>query len=151
MGDAAGRYHLFGNILSFRTRPSAGAPFLLSECRTAAGAGAPPNRHAEDDEAFYILAGRYAFEVDGEQRVVGPGDYVAIPNGASHAFRNIGETEAAMLILNWPGTVHERFFATLGEGVAADAAPVAPPGPPPEAVLQVLRRQSRDCGVELLV
>jgi mannose-6-phosphate isomerase-like protein (cupin superfamily) len=144
-------YHLFGNILTFRTRPSQGAPFLLSECRSAPGAGAPPNRHAGDEEAFRILSGSYEFSVDGEVRVVGPGDWVPIPTGAPHHFRNIGAGEASMLILNWPGHQHEAFFSTLGQQVAAEARPETPPGPPPEAVLAELRRASAACGVELLV
>jgi mannose-6-phosphate isomerase-like protein (cupin superfamily) len=144
-------YHLFGNLLTFRERPSDGAPFLLSECRTAPGAGAPPNRHPGDDEAFYILSGRYEFSVAGETRTVGPGDYVRIPNGAPHDFRNPGAETASMLVINWPGRQHEAFFSTLGEAVAADAVPAAPAGPPPEAVLQGLRRLSAECGVELLV
>ena len=144
-------YLLFGNLLTFRERPSAGAPLLLAECRTAPGAGAPPNRHPDDDEAFYILSGRYAFHVDGEERIAGAGDYIRIPNGAPHAFRNIGGAEASMLILNWPGRAHEAFFSGLGEAVPADTVPVAPPGPPPEAMLALLRREAAARGVELLV
>ena len=151
MPDAAPSYHLFGNVLTFRARPSEGSPFLLSECRSAPGAGAPPNRHPGDDEAFYILSGQYEFSVDGVTRLVGPGDYVPIPNGAPHHFRNVGTETASMLVLNWPGRQHEAFFSTLGESAAKDAAPVAPPGPPPEAALVGLRRRSAECGVELLV
>jgi quercetin dioxygenase-like cupin family protein len=144
-------YHLFGNVLTFRARPSQGSPFLLTEARSAPGAGAPPNRHAGDGEAFYILAGTYAFSVDGQDRVVGAGDYVPIPTGAPHAFRNVGEGEARMLILNWPGHQHEAFFSGLGEAVPPGFAPVTPPGPPPEAALAEIRRRSAACGVELLV
>ena len=151
MPDAAASHHLFGNVLTFLARPSQGSPFLLSECRSAPGAGAPPNRHPGDDEAFYILSGQYEFSVDGAARLVGPGDYVAIPNGAPHHFRNVGAEVASMLVLNWPGRQHEAFFSTLGEPVAKDAAPVAPPGPPPEAALAGLRCRSAECGVELLV
>jgi quercetin dioxygenase-like cupin family protein len=122
MPDAAPSYHLFGNILTFRTRPSEGSPFLLSECRSAPGAGAPPNRHPGDNEAFYILSGRYEFSVDGVVQLVGAGGYVSIPNGAHHHFRNVGAEPASMLILNWPGQQHEAFFSTLGEAVAGDAA-----------------------------
>lgn len=144
-------YLLFGNLLTFRERPSAGAPLLLAECRTAPGAGAPSNRHPGDDEAFYILSGQYAFRVDGEERTALPGDYIRIPNGAPHEFRNIGDAEASMLILNWPGQAHEAFFSELGEAVPADTVPAAPPGPPPEAILTLLRREAAARGVELLV
>ncbi|WP_424136953.1 cupin domain-containing protein [Roseomonas chloroacetimidivorans] len=151
MADTAPSYHLFGNILTFRARPSEGSPFLLSECRSAPGAGAPPNRHPGDEESFYILSGRYEFSVDGVARLVGPGDYVPIPSGAPHHFRNVGTDMASMLILNCPGHQHEAFFSTLGEAVAADASPITPAGPPPEKMLAELRRLSAECGVELLV
>ncbi len=123
MPVATHSYELFGNVLTFRTRPSEGAPYLLAECRTAPGAGAPPNRHAGDDESFYVLSGRYVFDVDGKEIVSGPGDHVAIPNGALHSFHNAGAEEAVMLILNWPGRQHEEFFTTLGRPVAVGAAP----------------------------
>ena len=151
MADAAPSFHLFGNVLTFRARPSEGSPFLLSEARSAPGAGAPPNRHPGADEAFYILSGRYEFSVGGVVRLVGPGDYVPIPNGAPHHFRNVSREPASMLVLNWPGRQHEAFFSTLGEAVAAGTTPSAPPGPPPEGVLAGLRRLSAECGVELLV
>ncbi|MGK7871420.1 cupin domain-containing protein [Falsiroseomonas sp. E2-1-a20] len=151
MQDPAPSYHLFGNVLTFRAKPSEGSRFLLTEARSAPGAGAPPNRHPGDDEAFYILSGHYEFSVDGQVRNVGPGDYVPIPNGAPHHFRNVGTETASMLVLNWPGRQHEAFFSTLGEPVSQATEPVTPLGPPPEAVLVGLRRMSAECGVELLV
>jgi mannose-6-phosphate isomerase-like protein (cupin superfamily) len=125
MSDVETSYHLFGNVLTFRARPSEGSAFLFSECRSAPGAGAPPNRHPGDDEAFYILSGRYEFTVDGVTRIVGPGDYVPIPNGASHDFHNVGSETASLLVLNWPGRQHEAFFSTLGEAVAPGSEPIA--------------------------
>ncbi len=151
MADPAPSYHIFGNVLTFLARPSAGSPFLLTEARTAPGAGAPPNRHPGDDEAFYILSGRYEFSVDGVVRSVGPGDYIPIPNGAPHHFRNVGMETASLLVMNWPGRQHEAFFSTLGEAVDQGTQPVSPPGPPPEPVLVGLRRLSAECGVELLI
>ncbi len=54
-------FHLFSNTLTFRARPSGGAAFLLSECRSAPGADAPPSRARQgagtDQE---LLAGRLA-------------------------------------------------------------------------------------------
>ena len=151
MPDEAPSYHLFGNVVTFLAKPSEGSPFLLSEARSAPGAGAPPNRHPGDEEAFYIVSGRYEFSVDGVVRNVGPGDYVTVPTGAPHHFRNVGAETASLLVLNWPGRQHEAFFSTLGEPVARGTVPVAPSGPPPEPVLAELRRRSAECGLELLV
>ena len=60
------------------------------------------------------------------------------------------EDVATMLILNWPGRVHEAFFSSVGEPVPADTVPVAPPGPPPEPVLAAIRREASAGGVALL-
>lgn len=149
MTTPAACYDLFGNMLTFRALPSQGAAYLLAECRTAPGAGAPTNWHPGDDEAFYVLSGRYLFTIDGQDKEVGPGTHLAIPRGAPHSFANIGADEASMLILNWPGTTHEAFFTTLGRPVAAGTSPVAPDGPPAAELRDMLHRQALACGVKL--
>lgn len=51
--------HVLGNLLTFRAYPEdTGEHFALIECLTAPGAGAPPNRHAED-ESFWFSVGRW--------------------------------------------------------------------------------------------
>ncbi len=82
-------------------------------CRT----GTPPHRHAQEDEAFYVLEGQYTF-LHGEQAIeCGPGDVVFVPRGDVHAYTNSGATPARMLIINTPGRLHEGFFLALGEPV----------------------------------
>ena len=144
-------YELFGNVLTFRALPSEGAPYLLAECHTAPGAGAPVNSHAGDEESFYVLSGRYAFDIDGQQREAGPGDHVSIPSGAPHAFHNIGPDMAVMLILNWPGTQHETFFSRLGRPVEPGTRPSAPAGPPPTQAVADMRRIGLSCGIDLAI
>ena len=39
------------------------------------GAGSPPDRHPREDEGFCLLDGRFAFGIEGGQRVVGPGEW----------------------------------------------------------------------------
>jgi mannose-6-phosphate isomerase-like protein (cupin superfamily) len=144
-------YELFGNVLTFRALPSEGAPYLLAECQTAPGAGAPVNSHAGDEESFYVLSGRYVFDIGGVEREAGPGEHVAIPTGAPHAFRNAGADVAVMLILNWPGRVHEAFFSTLGRPVEPGTRPVAGDGPPPAEAQAEMRRIGLTLGVDLAV
>lgn len=46
-------YYLLGNLLRFlASSEQTGGRYSLVESLTAPGAGAPPNRHAADDEAF---------------------------------------------------------------------------------------------------
>lgn len=151
MPSAPQSYELFGNVLTFRALPSKGAPYLLVECHTAPGAGAPMNSHAGDEESFYVLSGHYAFDIDGRQHEAGPGDHVAIPAGAPHAFRNIGSDAAIMLILNWPGTQHEAFFSKLGRPVEPGTQPIAPAGPPPSEAVTDMRRLGLSFGIDLAI
>lgn len=149
MTDASS-FELFGNIITFRARPSDGAPGLVSTCRTAPGAGAPPNRHSGDDETFCVVSGVYDFEIDGKARRVGPGAMVKIPNGAVHSFRNPGPAMAEMIILNWPGLQHEAMFSRLGRAVPLGSEPAPLAGPPPAHVAAEFKRMAAECGVELL-
>jgi quercetin dioxygenase-like cupin family protein len=131
--------HLLGNILTFHIRPSIdGSAFLLSECKTAPGAGAPPNTHPED-EAFYVLDGTVEFSVEGKTSVYGPGSLIVIPNNGVHAFRNVGEKPSRILILNWPGNDHERFFREAGELLPSGVSdfPQNPPPPQPEKIMAI--------------
>lgn len=109
--------HFLGNLLTFHIRSAAtGDRFTLIENRTAPGQGAPMHRQA-DDEAFYILEGEYEFLLDGVWHRKGAGEAVHIVPGTVHAFRNPGTTDARMLIINSPGSLHEAFFVDVGEKV----------------------------------
>ncbi|WP_246237406.1 cupin domain-containing protein [Halovulum dunhuangense] len=125
-------WHLLGNILKFHAfSAETGGRYALVEALSAPGAGAPPNRHAGEDEAFYILEGEYAFMVDGDMRRARAGDYVRVPDGALHAFTCVSETPGRMLIINAPGTVHDRFFTEAGEPLPEGATDFpAPKGAP---------------------
>jgi quercetin dioxygenase-like cupin family protein len=139
-------YLLLGNLLTFRARNSQTGALSLVEARTAPGAGAPPNRHPGDDEAFYVLSGKYEFVLPGTSKICGAGECVVIPNGAIHSFRNIGDEIARVLILNWPGKQHEMFFSAVGDPL--------PPGtvefPSPTNPVDIARviEIGLDCGIE---
>ncbi|MCO5217509.1 MAG: cupin domain-containing protein [Thermomicrobiales bacterium] len=59
---------------------------------------APYHIHHEDDEGFYILAGRIAFEVDDQTFTAGTGDAVLVPRGAIHTWWNPDPSPAHYLI-----------------------------------------------------
>ena len=42
-------------------------------------------------------------------------DYLYVPEGGVHGFRNDGDAPASMLILFAPGAARERYFAELAE------------------------------------
>jgi mannose-6-phosphate isomerase-like protein (cupin superfamily) len=74
--------------------------------------------HKSMSEAFFILSGTVRL-FNGEQWVEATsGDYLYVPPGGLHAFRNESGEKASMLILFAPGAPREKYFEGLLEGKA---------------------------------
>lgn len=126
-------YETLGILMRFHAFPEeVENKYCLVEAVVPPGLGAPPNHHAGETEAFFMLEGRAEFTVDGTKTEVGQGGYVAIPDGAVHAFSATGDRPARLLILNAPGHMHARFFTELGKPVADETGHPAPLGGPPD-------------------
>lgn len=137
-------YHLFGNIVRFHGRGEMG--YCLVEVTTAPGAGVPPNSHPADNEVFCILEGSYSFVIDGKERRAEAGDVVAIPNGAVHALRNVGEKPGRAFVINVPGRIHEAFFTGIGEPMPSGSRDFPPPPESPPDVAR-LEAKARSLGI----
>jgi mannose-6-phosphate isomerase-like protein (cupin superfamily) len=112
------KYALLGNLIHFHAfSTETNGRYCVVECRSAPGAGAPPNHHATEDECFYVLEGSFEFMIEGETRRAGVGDFVRIPTGALHAFSAVGDSPGRMLIVNAPGAMHDEIFSRAGEAV----------------------------------
>lgn len=115
MANRPRTYNVLNILTKFHAFPGeVDNKFCLVECTVPVGAGAPPNHHAGETEGFFVLDGQIMFMIDGQEHAAGPGDYVAIPDGAVHAFQAIGDSPARVLVLNAPGNMHEAFFTGLG-------------------------------------
>lgn len=132
-------YKVLNILTKFHAFPSeVDGKFCLVECTVPVGAGAPPNHHAGETEGFFVLEGQIMFVIDGGEYPAGPGDYIAIPDGAVHAFKAIGDSPARVLILNAPGHMHEAFFTGLGTALPDDQTKLPTPKEPDlGAVLKV--------------
>lgn len=56
----------------------------LAEATLPAGGATRRHYHRAAEEIYFILEGGGTLEIDGESRVVGPGDGILIPPGAWH-------------------------------------------------------------------
>ena len=88
------------------------------------GGGPPPHIHRNEDETFYVVEGQIDFLLGDETVTGGPGDFVNVPRGTVHRFRNSG-TSAAMMILTFSPDIEHFFAETLeraldGTQVAVD-------------------------------
>jgi mannose-6-phosphate isomerase-like protein (cupin superfamily) len=75
------------------------------------GRGGPdPHFHRSITESFYVLSGTIRLH-DGTDWVDGrPGDFLYVPQGGVHGFRNESGEPASMLILFTPGAPREDYF-----------------------------------------
>jgi mannose-6-phosphate isomerase-like protein (cupin superfamily) len=81
----------------------------------ARSGGAKPHFHRTFSESFYILSGTVGL-YGGRDWVDGrAGDFLYVPEGGIHGFRNDGDAPAEMLILFAPGAPRERYFRELVE------------------------------------
>jgi mannose-6-phosphate isomerase-like protein (cupin superfamily) len=72
--------------------------------------GPDPHFHRSLSESFFILSGSVQL-YDGKTWVEGsPGDYLYVPEGGVHGFRNESGEPASMLILFAPGAPREDYF-----------------------------------------
>lgn len=82
-----------------------GADLVLVEWADAGGGGNPPQTmaprhvHHEDDEAFYVIEGTLAFDLDGETIVAHAGGAVMVTKGTVHTWWNPDPEPCRYLIL----------------------------------------------------
>jgi mannose-6-phosphate isomerase-like protein (cupin superfamily) len=77
--------------------------------------GPDPHFHKTISESFFILSGVVTV-YDGTAWVEAhPGDFLFVPEGGIHGFKNESGRAASMLILFAPGAPREEYFETLAE------------------------------------
>jgi mannose-6-phosphate isomerase-like protein (cupin superfamily) len=75
--------------------------------------GPDPHFHRSISESFYILSGTVRI-YDGRRWIdTTPGDFVHVPEGGVHAFRNESGAPASMLLHFAPGAPREDYFEGL--------------------------------------
>ncbi|MDX6555236.1 MAG: hypothetical protein QOD86_1431 [Miltoncostaeaceae bacterium] len=75
--------------------------------------GPPPHTHELEDETFYVLEGTPTFRLGDERIVAGPGDFVNIPRGLLHCFRNFSDEPMTMILTFTPSGIEKFFEETL--------------------------------------
>ncbi len=106
----------------------------------------PPHIDHLDDEAFFVLEGTYACRLGDRDLTCGPGESFFAPRGTPHAFKNAGDTQARMLIVQSPGGVIEKYLEEAWETIEDPSNPPPPVEPDFERVMAVAQKY----GIEVL-
>jgi mannose-6-phosphate isomerase-like protein (cupin superfamily) len=110
----------------------------LLEMYVAPGFGNIAHAHADEDEAFYIASGEFRFVNGSGTLDAGPGDFVYIPRGTRHAFRNLTDETGTLLVFYTPAGP-EQFFLDFGDD--PDPTGKMPPAWTPERVAEIVAAQ----------
>ncbi len=83
--------------------PKTGAEQLtVIDVTLTPGKGHDFHRHAEQEEVIYVVAGMVEQWIKQEKRILGPGDSAFIPADVVHAWFNIGDDDAKLLVILGP-------------------------------------------------
>ena len=96
--------------------PVGGRVAALEVVTPAGVPGPPPHHHEDADEFFYVTSGRLGVLCDGTWTSLGAGDYLNVPQGVVHSFRNDGPDELKV-ITGFEPQGFERFFVEYGVDV----------------------------------
>ncbi len=128
------------------TGEDTGGAFFMAEALVPPGGGPPPHIHQREDESFYLQEGTLTVQVGGKTIDASPGDFVYLPRGIVHCFKNTGNVTAKFLVVVTPAGLEkffaEAFFPALDR--SAEAPPVT------EAMLARLLAAAPKAGLELL-
>jgi quercetin dioxygenase-like cupin family protein len=113
-----------GDVYTFLvTGAESGGSYFAMEALVPPGGGPPPHVHRNEDETFYILEGECSIRLDDEAITAGAGDFVNIPRGRVHCFRNEGATPMRMILTFSPSGIEKFFEETLEPALDLTQAP----------------------------
>jgi len=130
-----------GSRMTFlATGKETGGAFFLSEIMVPPGGGPPPHIHHREDESFHILEGALTVQVGGNTLDASAGDFVYLPRGIAHSFKNAGNVNARAIVLITPAGL-EDYFAEVFDPVTDRSA--APPPVSKELIARALAASPR--------
>lgn len=141
-------WHLGALDLLKATGAETAGQLWVMEQRFRRGPAAPMHVHRNEDEAWFVLAGRFTVVVGDRTLTVEEGDFVWGPRDVPHGIAVDSDSGRLLTVCTPAGFEH--FFRRTGEPAGALDLPPAPTGPPSDEQLGALARACAELGVELL-
>src|SRR5512145_1359105 len=80
------------------TGEQSGGAYFVMEALVPPGGGPPPHIHTREDETFYIVEGHCSIRLGDRIVTAATGDFVSVPRGTVHCFRNEGTATMRMIV-----------------------------------------------------
>jgi len=104
------------------TGAQSGGAYFIMEATVPRDGGPPPHIHRNEEECFYVLEGQLEIRLGDRMISASTGDFVHVPRGTVHCFRNVGTALARTLLIFSPAGL-EGFFEETLERVTDPSAP----------------------------
>lgn len=114
--DTGEVYWVLGGLFTYLvTGEESGGSYFTVIVDVGPEAVPPPHIHHLEDEQFYVLEGQLTYSVGGQTFPVNTGDFIHIPRGTVHSFKN-GSIPSRLLATFAPAGI-EGFFREVGDRV----------------------------------
>jgi quercetin dioxygenase-like cupin family protein len=120
--------------------------FFQFEAIVPEGGGPPPHVHSREDETFYIVSGSLEILLGDTTYRAKAGDFVYVPRGTVHRFKNVGSGAAVQLVTFSPAGI-EGFFQEVFPAVQDRKA--APP-PVTEELIRKMNEAAPKYGLKFI-
>ncbi len=118
--------------------------FFQFEAIVPKGGGPPPHIHSREDESFYVVSGRLEILLGDSTYQAKAGDFVFVPRGTVHRFKNTGSSRAVQLVTFVPAGMEGYFREVFPSATDRMAAPP----PITDALIQKLHEVAPKYGLE---
>jgi quercetin dioxygenase-like cupin family protein len=123
--DRFGEHRSLGiSSITFKLTPTDGNDVLILENTFREKGGPARHLHYDQEEWFYALEGKFAFEVGEEKFTLAPGESVLAPRKVPHVWAFTGGGTGRIMIAFFPAAKMEAFFR---EVTKANAMPPQTP------------------------
>lgn len=107
------------------SKEDTGGAYSFIEAKVFPGGGPIPHIQTREHEAFYLIEGEIAFNVDGQRIEAKPGTFVNIPPNVLHSFKNETSETAKLIIVLSPAGM-EQLFVEVGLEVSNNSEKPSP-------------------------
>jgi quercetin dioxygenase-like cupin family protein len=89
---------------------------IFEQTSSAPRLGPPLHVHYKQEEIFYVLEGRYLFQLGEEKFELGAGETIFLPRNIPHAFVMLSDRGKMLVMLQPAGTMEEFFLYVASPG-----------------------------------